>query len=77
MDAKEAIEFLKGILFILNSGETVILPSASLKVKNANNLAIEALEKVPVLEAENAKLKNQMKKMRPRTYDYRGEESPF
>ena len=71
MDAKEAIERLK------NYEKTLFTASGKLALSIELEMAIEALEKLPVLEAENAKLKNQMKKMRPRTYDYRGEETPF
>lgn len=50
MDAKEAIEYLKSMLFPSDMSES------TLKAIAVNRMAISALEKVPVLEAENARL---------------------
>ena len=58
MDAKEAIEYFQ---FVVKMGE-FYCPSEPL---NAYKLAVEALEKVPTLEAENARLRERETPKKP------------
>ena len=61
MDTKEAIKYLKSMLFTSDMSES------TLKAIAVNKMAISALEKVETIEAENARLREKETPVKIRT----------